>query len=153
MINLGEHYELFDHKKYKYKTTSEILAYTRILGRDIKTEYFHLKRDGTVIIFIGYAWDGCTGVPDLKTTMLASLVHDIGYQCLREGLLLDWSMYNSDLHLYYSDFQKYLKRIDQLFEWLMHQDGAWWITRKVYYRGVRYFGEKHAMPEILKNAT
>ena len=153
MIEENVHYKRFKHKKYKYITSQEIMSYTGIIGRDIKTDYFHLKRDGIVVIFVGYAWDGCTGVPDLKSTMLASLVHDIGYQCLRDELLLDWGLYSNDIHQYYSDFQKYLKRIDKLFEWFMEQDGAWWITRKIYYRGVRVFGEKHAMPEILKNAT
>lgn len=146
MINLGEHYE-----QYKYRTKKEIIAYTGILGHDIKTKYFHLKRDGTVIIFVGYAWDGCSGVPDLASTMLASLLHDIGYQCLRECLLLDWDEYDSSEE-YYKDFKKYRKRIDQLFEWIMEQDGAWWVTRRAYYRGVRTLGEKYALPEVLKSA-
>ena len=146
MIHQGTHYE-----QYKYRTTKEILAYTGIMGHDIKTKFFHLKHDGTVIIFVGYAWDGCSGVPDLKSTMLAGLLHDIGYQCLRECLLLDWDEY-TDSHKYYADFKKYRKRIDEMFEWVMEQDGAWWMTRRTYYNGVRLMGEKYAMPEVLKSA-
>ena len=151
MIHLDLHYENFKHKKYKYKTTVIILAYTGIIGREIKTKYFHLFKDGTVKVFAGYAWDGCSFVPDLKTSMLASLLHDIGYQCLREELLLDWKKYDGDLEKYQTDFDSYRLRIDRLFEWTMEQDGAWWITRKVYYNGVRVFGAKHAKPERLKD--
>ena len=151
MIEENVHYKRFKHKKYKYITTQQIVAYTGIIGRDIKTKYFHLKRDGVVIIFAGYAWDGCTAVPDLKSTMLASLLHDIGYQCLREERLLDWSKYSNDLNLYYIDFLVYLERIDRLFEWTMQQNGAWPLTRWIYFKGVRTFGEKHARPMRLKD--
>ena len=152
MLKDGVDYKNFEHDKWKYITIREVVSFTMIFGHDIKTEYFHLTPGGHVTVFAGYAWDGCTGVPDLKSTMLASLLHDIGYQCLREELLLDWDLYSNDLHHYYKDFAVYLKRIDELFEWTMEQDGAWWITRKIYYNGVRILGEVHAMPKRLLDA-
>lgn len=152
MLKDGVDYKKFEIENWKYITIRELKSFTMIFGHDIKTEYFHLRQDGIVTVFIGYAWDGCTGVPDLASTMLASLLHDIGYQCLRDELILDWKSYENDIHLYYKDFQKFQKRIDELFEWTMEQDGAWWITRKIYYNGVRIFGEEHAMPQRLKDA-
>jgi len=151
MINVNEHYELLEHPRNRYRTIKIILAFTGIKNHNIKTKYFHLKEDGVVEIFVGYAWDGCSGVPDLLSTMLASLLHDIGYQCLREELLIHWGDYHRNTD-YYADFVKYRKRIDQLFKWTMKKDGAWWITQKVYYRGVRILGEKYALPEMLKSA-
>ena len=157
MIILGEHYELYDHHRYKYLTIKEIEVNTGIFGHNIKTKYFHLQKNGIVIIYVGYAWDGCSGVPDLLSTMLASLIHDIGYQCLREELLIRpeylWYGCIANEKEYYKEFKKLRKVIDKLFEKIMYDDGAWWITRKSYYRGVRILGEKYALPKSLSDAA
>lgn len=159
MLFVGIDYILFDHHRYKYKTACDLLAYTGILGHDVKTKYFHLKKNGWITIYAGYAWDGCSGVPDLASTMMASLLHDIGYQCLREELILkpEYMYYGYGCLLdeikYYEDFKKLRKIIDKLFARTMKEDGAWWITRETYYQGVRILGEKYALPESLSSAA
>lgn len=51
-------------------------------------KWIQLDADGTLIIRHGYAWDGPSG-PTIDTPcfMRGPLVHDAGYQLLREGLL------------------------------------------------------------------
>ena len=150
MIYVGIHFENFEHPSYKYRSVRKIIAQTGILGYDITTEFFRLYPDGTVVIFAGYAWDGCSGVPDLKSTMLASLVHDIGYQCLREELLLSWDKYSNNIGLYYADWKDLRDQIDLIFWFIMKNDGAWWITYTLYFKGVQVLGAKYAKPERLK---
>ncbi|HHZ64104.1 MAG TPA: hypothetical protein EYN51_01160 [Flavobacteriales bacterium] len=150
MIQLEIHYVNFEHPSYKYRTIKTVIAQTGIMGYNLTTEFFRLYPDGTVEIFENYAWDGCSGVPDLKSTMLASLVHDIGYQCLREELLLDWSKYDGCIALYYEDWKALREQIDIIFWFIMKNDGAWWITYTLYYKGVQVLGAKYAKPERLK---
>jgi hypothetical protein len=50
--------------------------------------FIALNREGLLSIKAGYAWDGPSGPTfDTKTFMRGSLVHDAGYQLMREGKL------------------------------------------------------------------
>ncbi len=104
----------------------------------------------------GYMWDGPSGPTiDDRTNMRASLVHDVLYQAMREGLF----------------DRSYRKAADQELRRLMIKDGlaqlvdpdlpqslgkkhntrfnrAWVRTRaQAYYMAVRVFGKKSSMPE------
>jgi len=51
-------------------------------------------------INVGYAWDGASGPTiDTKDSMVATLVHDVGYQLIRQGILSEeiWKDYFDQL--------------------------------------------------------
>lgn len=83
--------DLYYKSGYKYQTSRLFVCRTGILlESDIHTEYISLLTDGTLIIQKGYAWDGPSGPTiDTPDTTAASLMHDAGYQLIREGYLED----------------------------------------------------------------
>lgn len=55
---------------------------------DIETEYVSLSKNGTLIIRLGYAWDGPSGPTiNTKSTLRTSLIHDATFQLFRLGVL------------------------------------------------------------------
>lgn len=73
---------------YKYVVAETYQApWPELAGVVIHAEWFALEA-GLLTVRPGYAWDGASG-PTLDTpaTMEGALQHDVGYQCLREGLL------------------------------------------------------------------
>ena len=103
---------------------------------DIVTDYIDLKRDGTIIIKKGYAWDGPSGPTiDTDNFMRGSLVHDALYQLMR-GEKLDKNIYRD--------------KADRLLQQMCKEDGmssirAWWV-----YKGVRWFADPAADPSHKK---
>ena len=85
-----------------------------------------------VVIHKGYAWDGLSGPTfDTDNSMLASLVHDIFYQAMREGLLPP----------------SFRKTADQEFHRILIEQGmskfrAWYM-----YSAVRIFSAGLAKPQ------
>ena len=72
--------------------------------RDIITKHFHIYKTGWLVIFAGYAWDGCSGPTwDDDTNFTAGLVHDVLCQAGRMGLLVDSGidrpMINKEFHI------------------------------------------------------
>jgi hypothetical protein len=67
-------------RKYKYTLESDkVFSFPELKG--INGDYpFGPIRDGIIIIYKGYAWDGCTAVPDYPSTFNAGLIHDFLYQ-------------------------------------------------------------------------
>lgn len=75
----GYKYQLLE--EYKYQTAIKIKD-------DIRANFLKLKRNGLLIIFKGYAWDGPSGPTiDTKNFLRGSLVHDVLYQLIRLKLL------------------------------------------------------------------
>lgn len=74
---------------YKYLLQNRYFVQTQIFpAEDIVTEYITLLRSGLMIIERRYAWDGPSGPAiDTPSVMAGSLVHDAGYQLIREGYL------------------------------------------------------------------
>lgn len=112
-----------DNYKYQleedYKIKISVIPPTNIVSR-----FFSLNEDGLLSIKAGYAWDGATGIPDSKTVIRGSLIHDVLYQMIREG------------HL----DSEYRKIADEVLYHFCLLDGtnkpwAWMI-----YRGVRLLG-------------
>jgi hypothetical protein len=75
---------------YKYQLTQnyEIIVSIRpekdIPTNDAIKKFLELRKDGTLLIKIGYAWDGPSGPTfDIPCFMRGSLVHDALYQLLR----------------------------------------------------------------------
>ena len=57
-------------------------------SKDIYTPYCRIDKSGWIQIDAGYEWDGASGPTiDTPDTMDGSLVHDVLYQLLREGVL------------------------------------------------------------------
>ena len=113
-------------KGYKYQLKETVRLQTNIAPLDpcVVQGFIYLDPDGTLIIYHGYAWDGCSAAPDLKGAMFASLVHDALYQLIKEGLLdIAWK------HV-----------ADELFYDLMIQYGTPVILAKLYRLGVVEFG-------------
>jgi hypothetical protein len=78
-----------------------------------------------LMIFWGYAWDGCSGpVPTTKRSARASCVHDVLYQCMREGLL--------------GQCERAIA--DKIFYRLLVEDGMSRAIAWGYYMAVRIFG-------------
>ncbi|KKM19395.1 hypothetical protein LCGC14_1656080 [marine sediment metagenome] len=77
-----------DLSNWKYQLLGNWYADTEVKGFRIDNIMFTLFESGRLKVRRGYAWDGPSGPTiDTKTFMRASVVHDVLYQCLREGLL------------------------------------------------------------------
>ena len=77
-----------DLPNWKYQLLENWNTMTEMEGFSIDNAMFRLFKDGWLRVRRGYAWDGPSGPTiDTKTFMRASVVHDVFYQCLREGSL------------------------------------------------------------------
>jgi len=81
---------------YKYQIAEDYTCFVPFFASDaIRTRFIDLqpmKKDGHLIGLLrirqGYAWDGASGPTyDTSDTMTPSLVHDVGYQLMRNYLL------------------------------------------------------------------
>jgi hypothetical protein len=116
---------------YKYQLYQDERFVTALKGKHIVTDWIEVLPDGTVIGKRGYAWDGASGPTwDTKNSMRASLIHDIGYQLMREGLIsLDWKEY-----------------FDGLFYLTLIHDGMNRLRALVWYNAVYSFGKNATLP-------
>lgn len=112
---------------YKYILAETLVRKTRVCpdtDRGIENMII-LKKDGTLILQRGYAWDGVTCAPDTKENMEAGLVHDALYQMLQEGLLP----------------LSYQKQCDEELRDIMIEKGSFKITAHLFYKAVATFGK------------
>ena len=73
---------------YKYQLYKTIVVQTNIFPEaKIVTSFVTLGTDGVLSLIKGFAWDGASGYPDLKTIMKGSAFHDGLYRLMRKGLL------------------------------------------------------------------
>lgn len=72
---------------YKYQLVEELIIQTRVIGFSAETDFIRLYLNGVLVVKKGYAWDGATGFPDLKTVLKGSCGHDALYQLIRMGLI------------------------------------------------------------------
>ncbi|MEC7119314.1 MAG: hypothetical protein VXW65_05350 [Pseudomonadota bacterium] len=92
-----------------------------------------LDTTGELTIKAGYAWDGITGVPDLNSMLLPSLVHDALYQLMREGHLP----------------QSARTYADELFRDLCRERTYPWLAQLAYHV-VNLFGARYATSDLKK---
>jgi len=117
---------------YKYQLYQDEEFITGIYGKNIKTDFIELFANGVLIGRKGYAWDGASGPTiDTKNSMRAALVHDMGYQLIREGLLT----------LDYKEF------FDGYFYLILRQDGMSYLRAWIWYNAVCNFGKGSTLPE------
>ena len=123
-----------DHQLHKvYTHTPPVLLPT------VKVSHPYLAvTDGILSIGQGYTWDGASGptwdTPNLKR---GSLVHDAGYQLIREG--------------YYKGIEDEAKKFyDSEFRRILLEDGTWKVRAWYYYRGVVRFGKRSTTKEAIR---
>lgn len=76
----------------------------------------------------GYAWDGASGPTwDTKSSMRGSLVHDAGYQLMRNGLVPREQQFEWDNEL----------------ERVCIEDGMWRVRASIWERMVNRFGGRN----------
>lgn len=106
---------------WKYRLHRREVIQTGITGFEAVIEHAQLLTDGTLILDVGFCWDGPSGpAVDTPSFMRASAAHDAFYRFMRLGLLP----------------QSVRKPADQLMYRLCRKDGmwpprAWWCTRAV----------------------
>lgn len=125
-----------------YKTIAAYLKEKKLILTDatvaiipdkpIVTQFLELDMQGNFLWRGGYAWDGASGpTVDTLSIMRGSLVHDGGYQLLREGLI---SM-------------RYRLIFDCLLRYILIEDGAFKVRAWYWYIGVRKGGLKSSTCE------
>jgi hypothetical protein len=117
---------------YKYQVYEDEEFITGIHGKEIHTDFIDLFANGVLICRKGYAWDGASGPTwDTPSSMRGSLIHDAGYQLMREGCLpLDYKVV-----------------FDGLFYLTLIHDGMTHIRAWLWYKGVILFGKGSTLPE------
>lgn len=114
---------------YKYQLKSNVVIQTSLRPETPRfiQGYVFLDADGTLIIYRGYAWDGCTNAPDTESNMLAGLVHDALYQLMQEDIL-----------------EKSFKPLaDNMLRDIMISQGAFKSTANLFHLAVQEFGGMH----------
>lgn len=109
---------------FKYQLAQEYVVATPIIGTRIDDEYFALDEDGTLTIHHGYAWDGASGPTfDSKSSMRASLVHDVFCQVMRDKRL---------------DFDRWQDTVNALFKAHCIEDGMWGWRAAAWHAAVEF---------------
>ena len=119
---------------YDYQLVEDEITQTRVHGFDITTDWIRLTPNGVLTRKKGYAWDGATWFPDIKSIFRASLVHDALYQLLREELLPQSMRIEADRELIA----------------VANRKGMWKITQKAVWVTVRSLGASAASPSNVK---
>lgn len=114
---------------YKYQLKSNVVIQTSLRQETPRfiQGYVFLDTDGVLIIYRGYAWDGCTNAPDTESNMLAGLVHDALYQLMQEDIL-----------------DKSFKPLaDDMLRDIMISQGSFKSTADLFHLAVQEFGGLH----------
>ena len=96
---------------------------TDIKGLSISTPFVRFRRDGTMAIRKGYAWNGSNWSIDWKSKT-ASMYHDAGYQLMRLGLL----------------GKKHRVYFDELYRKILIEKGLWKVHANFRYIILRNLG-------------
>jgi len=116
---------------WKYRLVEPIQRRTEIIGYNLYTPYCHLYENGLLLLGVGYAWDGATGVPDTPEIMEAAAVHDALYQLMRLELL---------------NREQWFEYANQLLCTMCIEKGMKMEDAKRIYWGVKTFGKAATFP-------
>lgn len=119
---------------YAFQLESPARQRTTVTGFQGGNLFVGIALDGTLTMAQGYAWDGATGVPQIKSMVRAALFHDAGYQLIREGVIP----------------QEHRATFDRILRDTMRADGAWVVAAWAAYAAVRMFGGMFADPSSRK---
>lgn len=96
---------------YKYQLEALYACETPVTGTLIEDDLFTLYESGLLVIRRGFAWDGASGPTfDSKSSMRASLVHDVFCICMRDGRL---------------SYEKWQDTVNEFFRQQCIEDGMW----------------------------
>ena len=133
-------YRSIRYRKRRGRAYKFVLERTHVEWRHIKVAHpgfyaghLEISSAGRLTISAGYAWDGATWCPDLRSIIPASLVHDALCQLSREGAI--------------APDQR--QRIDEIFREICLDSGMWPPLACFAYRMVRLLGGKASKPDIL----
>ena len=85
-----------------------------------------------------YRWDGTSGgVPDLLALQAPSAMHDVFFQCLREGLVPE------------KEHTEFFLKANQEFNWQVRENGIWSWVAKGFEVALNKLGKKHTVSDIL----
>lgn len=108
----------------KYQLVKDYSCQTPIIGVHIDDPFFRLDIGGLLYIRKGYAWDGASGPTwDSKSSMRASLVHDVFCSCMRGGRL---------------DFDRWQDTVNLLFRQHCLEDGMWPVRADIWFAAVEF---------------
>ena len=115
---------------YKYQLQHPYFIQTPLRpGKYISNGWVNMDANGMMMFMPGYAWDGPSGAPDTSSTMAGSLMHDGGYQLMREGLLPPSAKLILDKHMVV----------------IMCSDGLWIVAALIFYWVVHKFGRRYTI--------
>lgn len=108
----------------KYQVAEDYHVDTPILGESIFDWQFMLTPDGHLVVRKGFAWDGASGPTfDSKTSMSASLVHDVFCICMRDGRL---------------SYERWQDTVNRFFAEMCQRAGMWGWRARLWHAGVEF---------------
>ncbi len=109
---------------YKYQLEALYACETPVTGTLIEDDLFTLYESGLLVIRKGFAWDGASGPTfDSKSSMRASLVHDVFCVCMRDGRL---------------SYEKWQDTVNELFRQQCIEDGMWGWRANLWHAAVEF---------------
>ena len=103
----------------------------------IQSKFFEINNLGMMVIYKGYRWDGPSGPTiDTPSFMRSSAAHDVSFQCLREGLVLD------------DRRNEFLKLANYDLKDISRKDGMLKSRSSIAKFSVDKFGKKHTLKEV-----
>jgi hypothetical protein len=115
--------EVYYRDRMKYVTARRHAYQTKIRpGHDIYGKFVSLLTCGVLLIEEGCPWNGANVVPDRKSNMRASLIHDVLVGMIQAGIL----------------DPKYKTEVDEEFYDICRQDGMWLVPAITEFFGVQF---------------
>ena len=109
---------------FKYQLAANHSVQTPVTGVRIEDAYFLLEESGMLHVWKGYAWDGASGPTyDSKSSMRASMVHDVFCQAMRDNRL---------------DYTRWQNTINAFFKAQCIEDGMWAWRAAVWHAAVEF---------------
>ena len=127
---------LYFKRGYKYQTTRDYHIKLDVIpfsedGAFLPNDYGFLSPTGELVVYAGYAWNGASGPTwDTLNSMIGGLIHDVGYQLIRLGLI----------------DPKYKEYFDQMLYDICTEDGMWEFRADYWRWAVLKFGAGSTKP-------
>lgn len=108
----------------KYQLAETYFIVTPVTGYNITDDFFVLNQSGSLLIRKGFPWDGASGPTfDTKSSMRASLVHDVFCILMRDGRI---------------SYEKWQDTVNDFFEKMCKEDGMWGWRAGLWHAGVEF---------------
>ena len=102
-----------------------------VKGNEVEIPIATMDMQGNTIIYPSFCWDGASGPTiDTLTSMICSLIHDLGYQLIRLGLI----------------DPKYKSYFDDLLRDIGKEDGMYGWRTDIWHFAVSEFGDDSCQP-------